>query len=174
MGLPEVAAWTGVTNSDDDQLIKSLIKGAREYVEIRCKRALMPQTWMLRFDCFSSHEIRIPRPPLTSITSVKYYDTADVLTTLSASLYQVDTDSEPGRLVPVLGQSWPSTYARLNAVEIEYIAGYADANSVPDTLKEVILMKVDHKYEHRGAITELRLAEPPITVDDMLFPYVVF
>jgi hypothetical protein len=58
---------------------------------------------------------------------VKYYDTDGVQQLLSASSYQLDKESEPGWLVPAYGYTWPTTRCMANAVEVIYVAGYADA-----------------------------------------------
>lgn len=97
--------------------------------------------------------IVLPRPPVASITSVQYIDDGGVLQTLDASMYQVDTDSEPARLLPAWGQIWPVTrYPQLSAVKITYVAGYASADAVPATTKQGIRLLLGHFYENREAV----------------------
>jgi len=134
----------------------------------------MTQTWVQRFDCFSSHCIALYKPPIQSITSITYYDENNAQQTLDSSLYEVALKSEPAVLRPVSGQTWPNTYDRLEAIEITYVAGYETTEEIPVAITEAMLMLTDHWFEHRGAVTELRLAEPPITVNDLLFPHKVF
>jgi hypothetical protein len=52
-----------------------------------------------------------------------------------------------------------------NNVTIRYTAGYT---AVPEKIKLAILMLVDHWYEHRGAISELRLSENPYGFESLL------
>lgn len=176
VSLAEVQNWLRNTTSSDEANIDRLIKAATERAEIDTQRSLLPQTWTLRLDSFfhSHHVFLLPRPPLVAVTSVQYVDVDDVLQTLSSSLYQVDIFSEPGRLSPIDGQSWPTTKIQLNAVTIIYTAGYAEPELVPETIKSVIKMMVDHTFEHRGEVTELKLMEPPVRVMDMLFPHRVY
>ena len=62
-------------------------------------------------------------------------------------------------MVLVDGQSWPSLYPRDDAVQIEYVAGYGAAASVPQVFKQAILLLVGHWYANRessivGTISE--------------------
>jgi hypothetical protein len=49
--------------------------------------------------------------PLQSVTTVKYYDASGVLQTLASTVYQVDTVSQPGRIVLAPTQIWPTVQA---------------------------------------------------------------
>jgi uncharacterized phiE125 gp8 family phage protein len=107
-------------------------------------RRFITQTWALTLDCFPA-TITLPGSPLVSVDMVKYYDTAGVLQTLSASAYIVDTASAPGRIVPAT--TWPTTAARINAVEVMYKAGYGpDDTTVPDAAKGYILAMVQQQF----------------------------
>ena len=138
---------------DDDTLIEALITAAREYVEQGSRRALVTQTWRLNLDQFpAGPEIELPRPPLQSVTSVTYRDSDGTTNTLSSSIYEVDTDSTPGRIRLAYGEDWPSdTLAETNPVRITFVAGYGDADDVPRRWKQAILLLVGHWYENREA-----------------------
>jgi len=117
--------------------------------------------------------IRLPKPPLQSVTSIIYDDMNGVATTLSSTLYRVDTDSEPARLTPAYGQIWPIVRAQTGAVRILYVAGYGAASAVPDPIKHAIRLLVGHWYLNREAVTTTPGSEQPMAVEALLTPYVL-
>lgn len=101
-------------------------------------------------------EIRLPRSPASSITTIKYYDVSGTQQTMSSTVYQTDFVSQPARVLPAYNQAWPATqWPRLNAVEITFVAGYgAAASSVSYQVIEAVKMLAAHWYENREATTE--------------------
>jgi phage conserved hypothetical protein, phiE125 gp8 family len=117
--------------------------------------------------------IRLPRPPLQSVTSVKYLDAAGVLQTLDPTKYQLDLDREPARIRPAPGTLWPTTYLgyfgmALAPVQITYVAGYGAAAAVPDTIKAALKMHVAQLYEYREAVSDRPLTAVPMAVESLL------
>jgi uncharacterized phiE125 gp8 family phage protein len=136
----------------DDTLISALIKAAREYCEGFQNRAYIEQSITLKFDDFAD-EIIVPKPPLISVTSIKYIDVNGTQQMLAATVYAVDTTSEPGRITLAYNQSWPSIRGDANGVEIIYKAGYgATAAGVPESVKVAIKLLIGHWYEHRESV----------------------
>jgi len=162
-----------VDHSIDDALIDSMTAAAREWAEAATGRKCVTQTWLLKLDAFPS-EIRPPFPPLSSVTSIGYIDTAGVTQTLSASSYSVDTDSEPGRIVPAYGESWPSTRGMSNAVTVTYVCGYGAASAVPDSIKAAIKLLLGNIYEHREDVVPVQMSNLPDGARHLLSPYRVF
>src|SRR5690606_26498646 len=149
--------------TDEDALLDIYIAAARDRAEQRTGRQLMPATWKLYLDCFPSWIIRLPRPPLVSVTSITYVDTSGVTQTLSSSLYEVDTASEPGRIVPAYGQSWPATRGEMNDVIVTYEAGYGETvaaarGAMPANLKLGMLHYVAQWFRQRE----------PVNVDNII------
>lgn len=153
-----------VDHDADDNYIESLIVQAREYVEHHQERAILSQTWELHLDSFPagcetprglrSAMIFLPTAPLQSVTHVKYYDGDGTLTTLDTDDYLVigvGTKAR-GSIVPAVGLSWPTTQDRPEAVVARYVAGYADAASVPAATKQAILLMVAQAYEFREPV----------------------
>jgi len=89
------------------------------------------------------------------VTSVKYYDQYGAVNTLDPSTYIVDLVSEPGRILPAYGLTWPTTLLQpINGVVVRYIAGYSsDAAEVPPGVKQSMLMLIGYWYENREAAT---------------------
>lgn len=173
--LAEAKAQARVDVATDDALITALIVAARNVCENELQRSLMPQTWKLVDGAFPSASIDLPFPTLQSVTSVKYYDANNVQQTLVLNTgYRVDTTSQPGRVVAV--DVWPATYDRPDAVEIIYVAGYASAAAVPQSIKQWILMRVATMYDNRGDHDTARDAAATALpwVDCLLDPYRVW
>lgn len=172
--VTDAKAHLNVIGSDQDTLITAYTAAARQHLDGRdgiLGRALMPQTWELVLDAFPCGAVRIPLPPLQSVTSIKYLDAAGVEQTLSTSAYAVDADGEPGWVSPV--STWPQTFPTINAVRIRFVAGYADETAVPKGLWAAILLMVGDLYENREAVTgDARAAyvDNP-TVDRLIAPY---
>lgn len=165
--LAEAKAHLRVVSADDDALIGGLIVAARQAAEHITGRVLMPQTWELALDEFEE-VIDLPKPPFSSIASVSYIDADGVTQTIASSGYQLDSHSEPARLMPAYGESWPSTRDQANAVLIRFVAGYADAAEVPQEIKQWMLLRIGMLYENRESVAAgVTFAEVPF-VDRLL------
>lgn len=128
-----------VEDDQQDSQIRSLIGGITMAAQHETGRAFIHQDWRVSLDLFDG-PIRLPRAPLSSVLSVKYWDANNVQQTLPPSEYQVDDVSEPGRILPAVGKSWPATFARVNAVTVDYRVGYgATHEAVPGDVKSYIL-----------------------------------
>ena|SRR5690606_4280152 len=153
VNLSEAKAQLNVTSSSQDTQITRLITVARRQVERYLKRALITQTWKVYYNCFH-HCMEIPYPPLQSVTHVKYFDDKGILQTLSESdFYWVDKESEPARIVRKYDAIFPELLVgRPNAVEIQYVAGYGNADAVPEDIRHAILMLVTDYFDNRGEL----------------------
>jgi uncharacterized phiE125 gp8 family phage protein len=141
-------------DTTEDALISGLITAAREYCEGFTRRSMATQTIKAYADAFPCVDyIELPRPPLQSVTSVKYKDSAGTETTMTATTdYLVDTDSDVGRIVLPYGGTWPSaTLYPMNPITVEYVAGYNASNPIPETLKLAMLLLIGHWYNNREA-----------------------
>jgi uncharacterized phiE125 gp8 family phage protein len=157
---------------DDDTLIDGMIEAGRDYFEDTSRRALITQTWRQNLDAWpEGDEIELPRPPLQSVTSIIYKDEDGNETTLPSSAYIVDTDSEPGRIVLAHGESWPTgTLFPANPIQITFVAGYGDADDVPEKFKQAIKLLVAHWYEHREAYSDEGLVrQVPVALESLIF-----
>jgi len=162
--------------SDDDTLIGTLIKAARRWIENLTGIRMVTQTWYYYLDAFPCGDIiKLPIGPVSSISSVKYTDADGAVSTLAASNYEVDTVSIPARIVLKENSAWPSTTLKVvNGVTIEFVAGYGAAAAVPEELTLALKMVIEHWYEHRGAVTEMRLEETPLTVQNLLADFFMY
>ena len=171
--LAEAKLRLRVDASDEDADITALIVCAREFAEHVTERALITQTWELALDAFPTREIKLPRPPLAGIVSIKYDDAAGIEQTMGGSLYVPDLYSTPGWLLPAWGTAWPVTIAQANAVRIRYVAGYGAAAAVPQGIKSWMLMRVASLYAMREEMVPGRATRPTF-IDHLLDPYRVW
>lgn len=153
--LAEAELHLRVDGDTEDNLISDLIKAAREYCEEFTRRALAEQTIEAYPDHFPYEgEIELPRPPLQSVTSIKYKNSAGTETNMTADTdYLVDVDSTVGRIVLPYGKSWPAfTPWPVHPIKIRYVAGYSSADPIPKSIKQAMLLLVGHWYENREAV----------------------
>ncbi|MFZ6801932.1 head-tail connector protein [Undibacterium sp. Di24W] len=135
--------------TDEDALITALIGAATQSAEHIMGRAVMPQKWQLMLDGFDD-TLFLSMPPVSSVDSVKYINTAGTLTTLSPSVYQVVIGSDyTASIVQAYGQVWPAIRSQPEAVQIIFSTGYADAASVPELIKSWIKLCLGALYENR-------------------------
>lgn len=171
VSLSEAKAHLRVTDTGEDSLITSFIAAARGWVEDFTQRALITQTWDYKLDAFVG-TMEIPLPPLQSVTSIKYFDTAGVEQTLASTEYTVDTAAERGLVRLAYGKSWPATHVQANAVTIRFIAGYGAAAAVPGTIKAACLLLLGELYARREhAIAGAPIAIVPVNAEYLLWPY---
>lgn len=168
----------GIASADtsSDTQIDWMIPAARRWVENRTGRALISQTWTLYLDAFPSL-IVLPLGRVSAVNSVKYTATDGTLTTLSAADYQTDLVGDYARIAPSYSANvWPVTRCNtLNAVQIEFVAGYGAAGSnVPDDIIEALYRIVGHWLNNQAAIEQgTSITRVPFAVEQMLSPYVI-
>lgn len=164
----EVKKHLRVTDSADDDQIDALIISERQTAENFCNRAFLTQTWKLFLDdfpdvsiCNPYGSIWLPRPPLQSVTHVKYYNTSGTLTTLTVNTdYMVDNDNAElhGRVYLPYNISWPVVQARAKAVEIQFLCGWKGVDpeaaptafwetGLPVSIGEALKLRIQVKYD---------------------------
>jgi hypothetical protein len=107
---------------------------------------------VLRPDGKTGFEIYLDHAPLVSVDSITYTDVDGTTQTLSPSAYKVDNITEPGRIVPAYGTTWPGTRNEINAVTVQFTCGYGAAAAVPEPIKSWIKLRVGSMYENREEV----------------------
>lgn len=182
--LEQASAHLRVDSADDAAEIQSLISVAREYVDAITGRISKPTTWRLTAETWedlfetprkreseyldpkrgltgltsTDYVVKIDKVPLVSVSSIKYYAPGETsLTTMSASDYRVSVDTNRIQLV----ESPPDIEDRIDAVQIEFVAGVADTSEVH---KHAVKVMVAHLYENRSAVSPVQLSEIPFAL----------
>lgn len=170
----DVRGHLRVDSQDERARIEDgLIPAVTDWAESVTGRQLVTRTWLFRFSSFEAAIARarkfcdsdgsrkyaegtllVPRPPLQTVTWVKYYDTANVLRTLSSSSYTVSAPSGskagPGWILPVPSAAYPPTYSRPDAVEVKSVCGYGPtASSVPGGIRAGMLLMLGELFNVR-------------------------
>lgn len=142
--IDELRTQLGMMDADAterDSVLTGNITAARIWAEWFTRRAFINQSWGYYADAFPCKNTGKPlsdaidlKLDLQSVTSIKYINTDGVLTVLDS--YQVDLVSS--RVLPAYGQTWPATRAVPNAVQIDYVSGFGDADAVPEDIKKAL------------------------------------
>ncbi|GJL78806.1 MAG: hypothetical protein NPINA01_17950 [Nitrospinaceae bacterium] len=181
--LSDTKAYLRISDTDDDAFLNVLITAVRQRFEEWAGRSLITQTWTLWLDGFPHREKRnspregyfelpvdqfdavkplvaIPRSPLQSVTFLNTYDAANTATVFDSSNYLVDAVSNPGRIALNQGAAWPKNLRGINAVEIEFVAGYGSAADVPESIKQGILLWIKLLFADKSKLFESDEATP--------------
>lgn len=176
--LDEARQWCRVDSDDrtQDQVIEGLIVAARTLVEEKTGQQLVTASWQYVLDRFPYRvpgrtwqwpgdvwdrqnaswleglTVRLPRPPLQSVTSIQYIDTTGLTQTWPVANYIVDITTKPGRVMPVFGQIWPIVLVTPNAAIFNYVSGYGNRAAVPATFKLAVKLLLGHWWLNREAV----------------------
>lgn len=179
VSLAEVKAHLRVDLPDEDALISALAVAARQAVEARGGLALIAQAWRFALDAPPEVEfapfgaagvgdIALPLSPVASIDAVSVVDIAGVAAPVDPALYETAVGAT-GRVRAL--SPWPAPGHKLDGVTVDFTAGYADAASVPDALKQAVLLLAAHFYENRERAQAERIYSIPDAVDALVAPY---
>ncbi len=168
--------------STEDSLIAGYIAAATRDCEKICKRAFLPQTWRLALKHFPGRDylhgyqqasgyreyhkfarIKLPKPPLQSIVSFNYFDTAGLQysmqqgfsNTPSGGNYLLDLEPEPGELHLPWAGIWPTTILLpASPIQITYVCGYPSFVGTADVdAAGAATWKTGNKFDPRIAGT---------------------
>lgn len=155
----------------DDSLVESYIEAARMAAEKFTDRVLPQRTFELRAKAFDK-EMTLPIAPVQSIDSIEYTDTDGNSQTFTD--YTVDLNAEPA----IIEIDEPPTIQEGSRLVVTVTAGYgssnspADADLIPQAMKQAILMLVGHFYENRtSAVVGETVSSVPMAFRDLLWPY---
>src|SRR6266576_5349433 len=180
--LAEAKLFARVTTSADDAIVTDLIAAARKRCEDWRGQSFITQTWDFFLDSFPrwydaytldggftpfgaqswfgtssfgrrEPPILLPRPPLQSVTSVKYtpYNAAQL--TLDPATYQVDlSNTLAPRIAPNFDKLWPTDVLQsVNGVVVRFVTGYGNAAAVPEPIQLAIKQLVAFWFYNRDA-----------------------
>lgn len=164
---------------DQDAYVNLLIPAVRQHLEQSIlKRALLTQTWELYLnnwpgrdyvnwnsmtseirEYYKYNHIKLPFPPLQSVTSITYMNSSGVLLTMNpanfainvANSYNVYTNTEPGQVVLPYAGIWPTDILMPGApITIRFVCGYQRLNDTSPPSGQTILSN----WEGFGPVTQ--------------------
>lgn len=172
--LAEAKSHLRVDHGDEDTLIQSLITSARLHVETLTGRVLMTQSWRLVLDDWPRRNIlSIPLGPVQAVGAVRVYEDEDIVLTIDAANYLVETSGVPARLAMRGHKAWPRPGRPFGGIEIDFTAGYGDnAEDVPASLRQAIRQLVAHWYANREPVGfGAGAVHVPHTVSALITPF---
>ena len=124
--LDQMHARLHLSSTGDDTSIAGIITQAREFAERVSRRSLAYKSYAYYMDRFPyPHEpIRIPAPPLISLTQISYYDDTLTEQILDPSEYWTAPAQIPALIVPTPGNVWPCAGRVPGSVILQFTAGY--------------------------------------------------
>lgn len=160
--------------TDDDASIALMIDAATQDCEGVMQRAILPGTWRVRLADWAD-EIELSPAGVSAVTEVRYVDADGTDTVLDPSGYLLDSDPYRPALTAAYGVSWPIARSQAGSIRITYTAGtWADAYSVPASIKSWILLRVGALYENREAWTLGKPIEHNAHIDGLLARWRVY
>lgn len=175
VSLNEAKAHCRIDGADHDATLARLIVSATDDAEGATGRALVTRSLTLCLEWFAP-VIPLQKPPVASVTAIKYRNSQGQEVTVPDSVYRlVPDDLRPVvRLNP--GKSWPvdlmAGYGD-GAVSIEYQAGYGDTDAVPAPVKSWIFLRIGDELENIGTAIAGHVSHVP-WVDSLLGKYKVY
>lgn len=180
--LAEAKAHLRVDFTDEDTLISAIIAAARDFVEMRCNRALLTQDVTMVLPCWPATlrgnplgSFKLFRSPLQRLTSISYYDTDGELVEDyyhhedDTTKFTINTIAEPPTVTPKKDITLPETYDRPDAITIVFRAGWTLGSLVPPAIRQAMLLLIGEMYERR----ENFVKQLPDAVDMLLAPWTV-
>lgn len=173
--LDDLKAHIRVTHNKDDEYLTKLIVEAREEIEDISGLALISQTWQMMLDRWPGQRdqwwdgvrqlpiseldggfpstIDLVRYPLISVDTINVYDEDSNATVVTiSSVFDIDIISRPGRMSIQRGATWPIASRSINAIEINYTAGYGtEVSDLPTPLVRAVRNMAGYMYDHRGS-----------------------
>ena len=147
----------------EDSLLEMYIEAATQEIDSPIGwvgRSMISRTLRLSLDRAPPRVVRLPGPPVQSITQVAYTDPDGVEVivleaAMAAAGYRSDLD-DTGEAALLWNDDpgWPATEARPARIRIDYVAGYgADAADVPGAIRHYVLARAAEMYRDREAST---------------------
>lgn len=153
IALEETKLFLRVDHDDEDTLIETLIRSARERLEAHLAVAMITRAMETSGPAQSC--IHLPRWPVTSVDSV-LVDGDEIFD------FDVNLRARPSTVsIDIIGRAE-------DGVDIQFTAGFGpDAMDIPTPMRHAMLLLVSHGYEHRD------LTDPPmpLMVDALTQPY---
>lgn len=146
LSLAEAKLYLRVDGSAEDSLITDMIVAVREAAEEYLHKSLITQSWQMTFENYAPGCVALAKGPVQSIASVKTRSQTAVEATVSEELYHLSAVED--------ALHFESTILA-HEVEITYVCGYGDAEDVPASVRQGMLLHLAALYEDRLGGLEL-------------------
>ena len=138
----------------DSRYASRLLRTAQELAQAFTKLAVGTQDFALVLDATPTGDLELPFGPVTAVTTFAYLDGDGAEQTWGGSPlpYEVSLPAGPRpspARVRAIGGSWPTTGTNLDAVRVEYTAGFTEA-TVPGLITQGMLLIVGELFKQRS------------------------
>lgn len=163
--IADARAFLRISTESEDEILRRIIKTARELVEAEAGLALVDQTWRLRVDRWPrSGRLAIFKYPVKAVTAVVAYRPDGSAISMEPEEFMLQHGRRPQR---VYMAQYPDAQT-FCGLEVDFIAGFGETGvEVPDALKQAILTLTAHLYENRAGLDTAK-AELPVMVGQMV------
>ncbi len=163
-----------VDTTADDTLIGNLIAAAVQSAQIFTNRFFITTQITQYGDKWDDIKVLF-KSKVSTVQTVKYYDSDNSLQTLSTDIWLADTKHQPARRGLKPNKDFPQLADRINAIEVQYKVGYGDtAADVPQGIKQACLLTIGNWYQNRQEVIVGRIAtELPKSAQYLLEQYKV-
>lgn len=159
--VDEVRKRLRIEEQETDADLIPYIRSAQSWWQDATGTTLMLSEVETRYSRFPDYGDPLPlrQAPVVSMLSVTYRDLDGRPTVMSDTAYHADTDVHEGEVFPLDGR-WPDTVVGRpyrDTVTLRMVAGYADADAVPEDVKDALYLHVGHRYRFREPASEQRI-----------------
>lgn len=142
LSLDDAKTFMHILETDENDLITSMIVSAREYAENYTNRQFELATYELITNCLYQG-MTIPKSPVTEISKIEYMDSDGIYQILSTDDYYSYVEHGATKIEFI---SIPSYKDDKRAIKITFIAGY---DTVPSSIVSYLKVLVSTMYENR-------------------------
>lgn len=169
--LIEVKQHLRVSHTQDDELIATMAKAARQVTETLCGCKWMTQGWELTRDVWPA-ELRevgicLPFGPVQTVSAITVVGDSGPIT-VPPSAYALAAASN--RQLVFLATP-PAPVQATGGITIDFAVGMDDPEDVPGPVRQAIALLTAHFYERREVVEPRSLRALPRSVDALLAPY---
>lgn len=164
----EAKAHLRVTDTSEDALIASYIVAAREWVEQYTGHVLVEGEIVDSYSAWGTH-LTLRNQPINDYDPIEITYTDINGDPVNYADGVVRDQRYPWTIWPPTGQTFP-TLGDQGSIIVTYTAGYADAASVPQALKQAMLLLIGQWHDNRNASGE-EMFELPFAVTSLCRPY---
>lgn len=150
-------------NPYEDTLLEALIKASTDNLEKLTWQSILEREIRLLLPTLEK-TTKLYSSPISAVESINILQSNGTYQVLSTDNYEVNLGMCPGQINLKSSAVIPSLQISSRAVRIDYKAGYANANLVPENIKVGVKLLMAHIFENRDLVSPVELKSIPATI----------